>query len=260
MIVILAFYPGDSEQALRSLDWMRQLGGCQSHDCALVVDAGVEWGTALEAVAAANKAFRTATVITNDAPVTGWIQGSNSLFKTAAQYARKAGQPFLFLEPDAVPTQPDWLYRIKGEYVGMRDVVGTKFMGAVVFHQSPNLANPYLEGCAVYPAEAWSIMETQFNPAISWTLACAEAVLPYAANSNLFQHFWGPRRDFPPTFAGQRQWNSPENTLTLDDIRPGTALFHRCKDRTLIDLLKRKHFPSPTSTYAAPKESTATNP
>lgn len=189
----------------------------------------------MDALGIGSKAFRSCSIITNDEPINGWIPGSNSLFKAAALHARNVGEPFLFLEPDAVPIRPQWLEAIESEY----QRCGKPFMGAVVRHSVTSLPNPYLEGCAVYPSDAWSRMLPQ-SPDTSWTLANAERVVPHAFNSPLFSHFWGPRYDFPPTFAAAKGPGSPENTLLLSDIRPGTALYHRNKDGTLIRLLRKQ--------------------
>lgn len=239
MIVTLAFHSGDADQAMRLLAWMQQLGGCPNYQCVLVVDAGVPWGDALDAVSLAGKVFKSAQVITNDEPTEGWIPGSNSLFKAAAMHAQKLGEPWLFIEPDAVPTKADWLRLIDVQY----QEAGCVFMGAVIHHQSVGLPNPYLEGCAVYPANAWEIMEPSFRPEVSWTLACRDAVIKSAFNSPLFQHFWGPKPELAPTFSEVRTPDSPENTLLLSHIKAETALYHRNKDGTLIRLLKKNSSP-----------------
>lgn len=235
MIIALAFYAGDAQLLVQLLRWIARLGFNPNHTALLVADGAVNYSVAESLMQEARKAFGRVSMKAT-IPTEGWIRGSNVLFECAV--TNLAGQPFLFVEPDATPTRPGWIEEIESEYVQC----GKPFMGALVTHQTPKLPSPYLEGCAVYPSNAWELMRGGFNHSQSWTLACAELVVPLAHNSELFQHRWG-EREKAPTFVAERTEHSPVNVLTLSELNPKTALYHRCKDGSLMRLLERKLFP-----------------
>lgn len=229
MLVALAFFAGDVKQAQNLLRFIGQLGGVSNHDALLVADSETPWNEARDCHRLAKACFKSVHSITNGKTVEGWIPGSCSLFKTAAVWC--AGRPFLFLEPDAAMLRPTWLDEFEAAYAAC----GKPFMGALIHHQQPGWPNPYLEGCAVYPANAWEIMEKAWLLHISWTRSCAPLVVPLAVNTPLIHHVWGQMRE-APTFSDVRIGKSH----TLADIRPGACLFHRCKDGSLIRLLRKK--------------------
>lgn len=231
MICVIPFFSGDAKAAKRLLRWIRDLGGVKSHTCLLVADFDTPIEDCLKAKDIAAEAFAAVDLISNDEPVTGWIPGSNSLFKTAAQAC--GGQPFLFVEPDATPLKATWADEIEAAYSSC----GKPFMGSLVSHHQPGWPNPYMEGCGVYPEDAWSRMKGLFTDKVSWTRACAPAVVPNAINSPLFSHLWG-MKDRAPTFA---EGAIPGTEVMAPRLIPATAVLqHRCKDGSLINCLRRK--------------------
>jgi len=223
MVVVFPFCAKDAGLLLQLLRWIQRLGGNRKHDAILLADGAVDYGIASECLAQAKLSF--AAKIKTVPHVEGWIPGSNALFRYAAMMMQ--GLPFLWIEPDAAPTKPGWIDLIEAEY----DRCGKPFMGAVVKHDTPGYPNPYLEGCAVYPMDAWLLIQPGWDELKSWTLATAAITVPLAHNSALFQHFWG-QPNVPPTFRAD-----------LRGLLPETVLFHRCKDGSLIHALERKLFP-----------------
>src|SRR4029077_2047648 len=181
MIVALPFCERDTDQVTRLLEWIIQLGGCPNHDAVLVADAAVQWSDVLDVVSLANKAFRSATGTTNDEPVDGWIPGSNSLWKAAAMHCQTLKEPWLFLEPDAVPLRTGWLDEIQAEYQRS----GRAFLGSVVPNNMVDPPKPYLEGVAVYPTNAWNRLSPLFKMEESWTLSCSAITGDWRFNSKL---------------------------------------------------------------------------
>lgn len=238
MTIVFPFHAGDAQLLSQLLRWIARLGFNADHSALLVADGAVDYHVAEALMKEARHAFGRVNMRAIQ-PTQGWIPGSNALFECAAKTL--AGQPFLFVEPDATPLKPGWIEEIEVEYARC----GKLFMGALVTHQTPKLPNPYLEGCAVYPATAWEIMGAALNQdrAHSWTIACAEVVVPLAYNSPLFQHYWGVP-GVAPTFIEQKTEASGVTAFALSEIRPGAALYHRCKDGSLIRLLERKLFPN----------------
>lgn len=235
MLCLMAFCSSDSDLALQFLEWTGELRGCPQHDLVLVADAAVDWGVAKQILDEGCKHFRTCKIITNDAPVEGWIPGSNSLFRTAALEGRAQDRPWLFLEPDAVPLRSGWLDAIEAEY----NACGRPFMGGVV----GSGIGPHLEGVAIYPSNALDRLEPVWDDKKSWVVFGRDVMLFEAHNSPLFCQLWGDSHKNPPTFVYDLKPDSPQNTKTPEHIPKEAVLFHRNKDSSLIRLLRRKLFP-----------------
>lgn len=232
LLVTFAFCQKDCDRLLDLLEWCGQLGRSWSK-CLLVVDPDVTWPDGCKAIELAEKAFSAVEMVALDGHVEGWIPGSNALFKRAALEAKERHTAFLFIEPDAVPLKAGWVEAIADAY----GRCGKPFMGAMVTHQQPGLPSPYLEGVAVYPANAIDVMDPAWKQDQSWTLATAGAVVPQAFNSPLFKHVWGQGK-LPPTFAER---NIPgTHVFSLQNIPPDAVLWHRCKDGSLIRLLRKR--------------------
>lgn len=238
MTVVFAFCAADAEDALRLMRWIAELGNCRAHEAWLAADPAAEWALALSVLEEARKAFRSAEMQCPDAARSGWPEAANDMFLFAARQMEKRGEPFLWCEPDCVPTQPGWLDRLEQEYARL----GKPFMGALVKGSRPDQPALSLGGCAVYPPDAASRLERFCLGPLAWDVASAAEVLPCAADTPLIQWFWG-ERDWPPTFVLRRHAHSPRNALEVSMIRPDAVLFHRNKDGSLIRLLRERMFP-----------------
>lgn len=234
MLCAIPFWCGDVEAVRILLNWIERLGGCRNHEAVLVADAGVSWFDCMDLSKLAAGCFRHTELVATDDPQHGWPQGPNWLFRTAARYAKQRGQPFFFLEPDAVPLKPGWFDQLVAEYTAS----GKPFMGALLDCEQAGLPNRYLAGVACYPAHAIDIIgpPLEDRPHIAWDVAAAEAVVPHAINSPRIQHVWGNYRQ-SPVFAEHRAHNGPANVLTRGDLWGEALVFHRNKDGSLIRLL-----------------------
>lgn len=175
-------------------------------------------------------------LIHNDAPVKGWIAGSNSLWLAAARHCRERSDRWLWLEPDAIPLCADWLDRIDRQCFDPH-----AFYGHIYAVDQPNLPKRMLSGIAVYPADAIEIVEPQIalRPTLAFDVAAAGAIMERAKPTGLIQHVWGQPGD-PPRFRRTRIPNSSQ--FGLDDISRESVIFHRNKDGSLIHLLREKLF------------------
>jgi hypothetical protein len=247
MQVVIPFHSGDAQDALDLLTWMGQLGETPTHKAILAVDAGVEWGHAVELLNAANKVFRYVSILSTDSPVTGWPQGANSLFWKTAEYCKTINEPFLWLEPDCVPLTRDWLSRIHSTY-GTQPKDG--YLGHIYECNQPGLPHRLLSGIAVYPPSAFDLISPRIGnqPHLAWDVSAAEVILPHATDSTLFHHFWG-EKGLAPTFRQARTPECPVSVRTLDHIRKGAVLFHRNKDGSLRRLLGPKLGIAPVTNF-----------
>lgn len=239
MTVIFPFYEGDANDLKRLLEWIRQLGHCETHAAILCADAAVKYQTAIELVNLAQPAFASVRVITSQESVSGWPQGANSLFMTAAEHMSAKG-PWLWMESDCIPLKPNWLDMLDHHYRNQTMPV----MGAIIPCKTPGLPEQHVSGCAIYPQNYWELMKVTLigNPKIAFDLSTAAKTVPIACNSDLFHCFWG-QKDLPPTFTTRRHENHPINQFTLEALHPNAMLFHRNKDGTLIEALRQRYFP-----------------
>jgi hypothetical protein len=235
MTVVIPFAQADVRQAIDLIDWIKLLGGADKYRCLLVADAAVGWVDGMAAKQAADKVFKSVEIITNEKSVVGWPEGANSLFFTAAKHI--TDDCWLWLEPDALPLRAGWLEAIASAYQAQ----GSPFMGHVYPNKKPEFPRRVMSGIAVYPADAikGGLFEVQ---AVAWDMHHAEMLVANGTPTPLIYHFWG-QKDLSPTFSEFKTVNSPINEMTLENIPKGAVIYHRCKDGSLLRLLKRKMFP-----------------
>lgn len=233
MTVVIPFAPGDADQALMLLDFIGQLGGCQEYSALIVVDAAVDWSKCIDALTLANRAFRDCRIITTTESVTGWPAGANALWIAAAKHCKAAGVSFLWLESDAIPLKRGWLVSIDK----MRK--GSRYFGHIYMYREQVMK--VTSGIAVYPADAIDLIGPiiEANPTKAWDVSSAEVVVPLATHTKLIHHFYG-ERDLAPTFVENRTVETPRNAFTLDQLPPEAVIYHRNKDGTLMELLRKK--------------------
>lgn len=232
MIVVLPFSRGDANLALQLLEFIAQLGGTKQHDCLLVADAAVDWGRSLECLEVARYAFRDAQIVTTQTTVQGWPQGANALWLRAAAECKARNVSWLWLEPDAIPLKRGWL-------VAIDKCRGNGYFGQIYPWQKGGLL--VMSGIAVYPPhaidECGPIIQSQMH--VAFDVSTAIVTQPKATDTNLIQHVWG-EDNRPPVFVEHRTPASPRNAMTLADLSSAAVLFHRNKDGTLEDLVRRR--------------------
>ncbi len=238
MNLVIPFAANDAQQAIALIEWIGVLAGGEKHEkVLLVVDAGVSWQDGYNAMISAGKVFERVEVIANANPVTGWPQGANSLFFTAARHCTK--EAWLWLEPDSIPLRPGWFEEIEEAY----SLQNQPFFGHVYNNSKPEFPRKLMSGIGVYPpATIEALFEVQ---AEAWDYHHADEIVAHANHTPLIYHFWG-QKDLPPTFAEFKTVVSPINEMVLENIPKEAVIFHRCKDGSLLRLLKEKQFPKLT--------------
>jgi hypothetical protein len=235
MNCVIPFAKNDINQAVDLVEWIGLLAQGAKHPHVLLVsDCGVGWEDGVRIYRAAERVFKTVEVITNKESVTGWPQGANSLFFAAADRIRYGA--WLWLEPDALPLRSSWLYDIHEAY----SLQGQPFLGHIYTNSKPEFPRKLMSGIGVYPPETSKILfEVQ---AVAWDMHHADFIVSKATHTSLIYHFWG-QKDLPPTFSEFKSVNSPINEMVLENIPKEAVLYHRCKDGSLLRLLRRKMFP-----------------
>jgi hypothetical protein len=228
MLVAIAYCQKDQDQAQRLADWILGLGGCRGHSLLIARDVRCVNGAGLRETFA--KSFDSVEEIT--VPGDGrneWPFSCNRMFSTAAKHIEfTSKQPFLWLEPDAVPMRAGWLDAIAAAYVEAV-TAGKHFLGDRVEVENVPL---HMSGVGVYPG----VMSNHAGLAylshdMAWDVCAAEQIVPQAQFTNLIEHAWKH-----PTFES---WEQVER-----EIAPETVLYHASKDGSLIRLLReRKNLP-----------------
>lgn len=230
MICVIAFFSGDKHLAINLAEWLATLGGVSTHDCLLVVDRSTDSGGVLQPL---QQAFRSVTETSSEpaGEQGAWGKGTtnataaNEMWLTAGDYVfHMVKKPWFWLEVDCVPMRPSWLDEIESEYARCRK----PFMGAFV-NIPPH--EPHMSGVAVYPPDvAAHSLDMKIPNKIAWDYAGRRDTVgkKKAHFTSLVQHEYRIDGE-SPTFPTKD---------SLNVIKPSTAVFHRCKDDTLIARLR----------------------
>jgi len=277
MNVVIPFHNGDAHLAVDLVKWIGQLGGIGDGWLLLCMDQSIEKSVHDAMWVEAVKVGRFATYGID--PVNGWPKGSNVMFARTLEFCKNDPErlpegsdqvqqkemrkgidsalknPWLWLEPDAIPLKRGWLDAIRKEYAAC----GQRYMGNVYVCDNPRLPNRLMSGIGVYPADAKEELEHFTTTQYAWDVEAARFLVENCAHTKLIHHFWGIM-GMPPTFAAARTPESPPNTFTLESIHKDAVIFHRNKDGTLLELLKQLNsmtVPMPEVETLAPIKSDA---
>lgn len=241
LLVVLPYSQKDAPAAKRLLEWIAELKGPFDHPAILLAaDTLVPHDQKLELNALAKTIFTHAETMIVTAPV----PKDNNYHVPAAvmfeQAMRQVDQVYkwnwLWLEPDCVPLKPGWLSLLTDAYNSQPK----RFMGALIETTQPNVPKVHLAGIAIYPNCAHADLKGFCNGTKgAFDMQMASFVVPRAVNTPLLMHVWGGVDD-PPKFHAVMPEKPGKNDGTLDVIRKDAVLFHRNKDGSLIDLLKKQ--------------------
>jgi hypothetical protein len=166
-----------------------------------------------------------------------WPHGANVAFKHTANYLQKNIQtPWLWLEADAVAVRRSWLDSIQAGY----EIGGKLFMGPIV----PGMG--HMNGVGVYPQDTPTYIPNALrteNQNIAWDSLMKEEMIWECHDAEpLIQHAWGVvGNDLHPILGEAPSFDIQEKVKRW--LKPGAALFHRCKNGSLIDRLSEVHRP-----------------
>lgn len=236
MLCVFPTYKGDIDLLVSLLLWTKEIGGCKNHSALIVADAGISWDDCQNLVSIAGQSFSEVKLTVNESSVSGWINGSNSLWKTTAIYCKeKKIDGWLWMETDCVPLKSGWLDLIDVEYKEKK----IPFLGCVYSCSQEGLPKELISGIAVYPMDAIDYFKDESNVAFDVQLSRHEHFKTLMGHTNLIQHFWG-EMDLPPTFQIQKVSGSPKNVFTMQNLKPEAVIFHRVKDGSLIRILRQR--------------------
>lgn len=235
MICVFPVCAKDFHLLMDLLLWIKQLGGCKGHTALIVADGGLSFDDLLLANKRAKESFDDIDVVVLDHPVVGWIPGSNALWSAAANHLIESLRPWLFMEPDAVPLKCGWLDLLEADWKKLK----TPNMGDIYQTQGVGEFPPtMISGVSVYDGVDPGVFDLS-RKAFDVVISESEDFMRRCSHTDLIQHFWG-QPGLPPTFREVKTPQSPINTFTMADIKPGAVVFHRNKDMTLIRMLRNR--------------------
>lgn len=240
LTVVLPFCAKDRDRANDLVKWINTLGGCLKNDL-IVVHSNDTRDDLVRMIWKSVTTIQPPFALPDEShPI-----GPNWLFETTLMHFYRSGgtQPFLWLEPDCVPTRKGWLEEIETEYrAALRQ--GKRILARVTTLNDPKFPARIPSGVAVYPGDAWKIYNRlQLNRKVAWDVQFANDAMPHVfPSATIFSRM---NRKRPPTFVKAKKPTDPENALTLEMIPTATALFHPSKDGTLIEILRERIKPEP---------------
>ena len=157
----------------------------------------------------------------------GYAPSANYMFRTALECVEREypGCATLWCEADTVPMRPSWVGDIQAEYRAQKQ----PFLGDFFKHPPGVAGIDHMIGNSVYSPD-WRRLAPSLailpepKPEQGWDTLCAKHTVPQMTVAKTIQQFWRP--PLPIT----RPW-------VIANIRKETALFHQCKDGSLIDVL-----------------------
>jgi len=234
---VLLTFGGDILKSHALLKWIAKLGKVPA-DLLLVADQNTPFDEVVKVSEAAGQAFNNLHIATTPESVIGWPAGCYSLFRTACEAVQKRfNQPFLLMEPDAIPLCPGWFETIRDEYEhGQWPFVGHIYEGIENF-----IGERFMSGIGVYPADTATRLKFSDTP-VHWDVHHRHEIVPNASHTDLIVHFFG-QLDGGVHFIADSCEPQSSREKYLSWIPEGCCLFHRDKKLSLIPLLSKKLFP-----------------
>lgn len=244
LVFVFHFCKKEVSAAIKNLEWYRALDHNADVDCILAFDDLVEPADVAKIKELAQKYFRSVEEFQYPHPDRiSWPAAPNHAWQNVARYMDfVVKRPWFWMEMDAIPIRPKWLPDIVDEYARC----GKPFMGPIVEGMGhvngvcvypPNVCH-YDVDCLMVEDSAWDVqlgVKLKVNP--QWTHNVCET---------LFQHFWALNP------ATDRSWNGAGQVVSFKQqtdlpkwVNLKAAIFHRCKDGSLIDEL-RKYYRDPS--------------
>ena len=235
--LVFPFYHKDVQQAERLMDWIAYLDRNNENTCILHCDKNTNYNKVLNR---AKTCFKKVMVSVYDYKKLSWPSSNSYVFVKASDYmdANLPNTSWLWMETDGVPTKRMWLKRLDIEYKDGK----MPFFGNVVDTKK----SLHMNGLGVYPPDLRSWTKNAFliehnDNCQSWDMAMADEIKNFVCKGNDFiDHVWNVDENFKPCYGDGQIPSFSDNSQVDKILNPKTLIFHRNKDLTLIDFLKRK--------------------
>lgn len=231
IIVCLPFCHRDWRLMHDNLAWQAEMKPAKRFECILIHDGSAPEHVLPEIEALARKAFLRVGWFQYPIPIyQQWPQAPNYAFQCTANYMKDIGRPWFWMEADCIPLVRDWMERLETEY----DIARKPFLGCVV----PGMG--HVNGVAIYPPDTPERLKKGMASLHSaWDAESKDEMIEDTHNAaHLIQHAWGVvNGQFHPSIGEAPTFDNP---TMLQQLIPGAAVFHRCKDKSLIARLRER--------------------
>lgn len=254
--VVLPFNERDLPAAIRLLKWCFMLSGTLQTRLFLLPFKGLDYTgdlpTAADFAFSEVKVIRDGEGIESDWQDDGEIRdaaGPNSMFRQAAWffYLNQALGPWLYLEPDCVPLTPDWHPQLESEWRNC----GKDFVGATMRHKNASPNDEYMNGVAIYPANAVQLAPSLVNRThweqhpekeVAFDIAGATEVLRRGHITKKIQILYRAK------FKSKKDY--------LSKVTREAVLFHGDREGSIIKILggATEKTPAPTESRSQPEK------
>lgn len=248
MVVVIHVCDRDIDLGIKNLKWWKELDRSSQLKAIIAHDDQTPPSKLAVLKELAESYFSGVTTFWYPAPLKkSWPAAPNWAWQNCARYmAAVVGEPWLFLEADVVAIRSGWLRDIAKEY----EKAGKPFMGHIVEKMG------HLNGAAVYPAnvalysvDAFRTEEAAWDVVMGAELSLHTGGILANVHSadKLFQHCWCINPADGKCWNGSGEiptFRHPRDVVRLVDLN--FAVFHRCKDGSLIDQL-RIYYADPSS-------------
>jgi len=204
MIVAISYHQGDQQLMTRWANRVKQLGPYLNHEIILSPCHGASTDKIKLPL---ENCFRKVHVVPSGHTEKGWPVSCNRAFQNICWYSMlTTRQPFLFMEPDAVPLCEGWIDQIEVEY----RACGSPFMGDYVDLSSLEDGGiNHMSGIAVYDWNLSIHAPRLFNcnngkEEFAWDIFAASDIVPKMHRTNLIQHDWEKYRKKPVDASAPR--------------------------------------------------------
>ena len=240
LTVVIPFCTADYQRALDNLIWIAELGRLPWNDCVLIAANAIS-AESLDAITAKAKevfgkvvAIRPPFALKDES----FPRGPNWMFETAFKHIQstKSTNPWLWLEPDAVPTRSGWLLELEEEYLnGMAQ--GYPILAHIIELKDAKFPAKIPSGVAIYPNNSYLLFKSlQTNRNKPWDITFADEIAKRAFHT---KRIWNRlNRKFPPTFQLRISPGSPSFAVPLEEVKTA-ALVHPCKDGSLQAIFRK---------------------
>ena len=220
MIIALAYCDKDICQALRWMQWVSRLGASKSP----IALCFTKWASAQRAhkeiLVHAERCFSDVRPFVPPREIeSGWPASPNFMFKSALEFC--SGQDVLWMEPDAIPVDPDWA-RIFAREWEEAQANSKQFMGSL-----SKFGTPHMTGIGVYSAR-WR----EFAPQL--------AAVP---DHEPFDSYGGKAVLDNAWLTGLIQHRGADHPIqSLDQLDADAVIYHPDKDGRLLAMLDADMF------------------
>lgn len=229
-----------------ALDWLKwtsflatREGGSQADSTLLVMGTkkvtSAQWADLRSAVIKSPGMFSVVgAVLPDEEEASGYPKSASHLWLRTMEHceANYPGCPVLWVEADSLPMRPGWFTEIEKEYA----TCGKPFMG----HLEGVTTVKHMAGVAVYPPN-WR----ELSPLLAGILSAPDNSAWGPGKGQAFDMYAAPETVAQMAQAKtiQQIWRPPSFTpVLLRTIKPATALFHQCKDGSLIKALAAERY------------------